>query len=474
LKHKLKSYNLPPKEGSDEELLPPVFVTDYLPDNFLAGQNATQVNLPGWSGPTQHSGFFTFAAERPASSPIANTFFWFLPSLDLNPDAPILLWLQGGPGGSSLYGMFTEIGPFTIDANGRVVPRDVANNWNQHYSLLFFDNPCGVGWSFSHDATCFVTNEQQVGADVYTALVQFFQLFPALNNNDFYITGESYAGKYIPATAFTIMSRNPSAAVVINLKGVSIGDGAMDPPSQFKNFGQLLWNLGMVTKAESAVFDDYEAQIQAALAAGDTLGAFAAFDIMLNGDFISPTYYNNVTGLTNYFNFEQGDCGACAPDYFSPWLDTAAARNAIHVGDLAYNSFNATVEEYLKADWMVGVVDFLVPLMESDGLKVLVYSGQNDVILGAPLTEQFLDTLEWSGKEAFAAAKKVAWTVPAVPNDPLAGYIKSVDLHGGFTYAIVRGAGHMVPTDQPERAYDLITRLVEGTWRGAASSSGRA
>ena len=203
---------------------------------------------------------------------------------------------------------------------------------------------------------------------------------------------------------------------------------------------------------------------------------------MLNGDFVFPTYYYNVTGLSNYFNFEQGDCGACEADYFSAWLDTPGARNLIHVGDLPYDSFNDTVEVYLKEDWMVGVVDMLVPLMESGTVKVLVYSGQNDVILGAPLTEQFLDGLAWAGGAGYAAAAKAAWHVPAVANDPLAGYVRRVPAAadragaqaksgamggaGGFTYAVVRGAGHMVPTDQPERAYDLITRLVEDNWEG--------
>jgi len=119
-------------------------------------------------------------------------------------------------------------------------------------------------------------------------------------------------------------------------------------------------------------------------------------------------------------------------------------------------------------DWMVGVVDMLVPLMESPDVEVLVYSGQNDVILGAPLTEQFLDTLDWQGKALYAGAAKQAWHVGAVVNNPLAGYVKRVSDQGlgGFTYAVVRGAGHMVPTDQPERALDLIDRLVNADWEG--------
>lgn len=109
------------------------------------------MQLDGWDGPTQYSGFFTFEGENrdTATPPIINSFFWYLPPLDGNPDAEVLLWLQGGPGGSSLYGMFSEIGSFTIDSNGQVIAREESSNWNQHYGLLFIDNPCGTGMSLS-------------------------------------------------------------------------------------------------------------------------------------------------------------------------------------------------------------------------------------------------------------------------------------------------------------------------------------
>ncbi|GMI06451.1 hypothetical protein TrLO_g11793 [Triparma laevis f. longispina] len=251
----------------------------------------------------------------------------------------------------------------------------------------------------------------------------------------------------------------------INLKGLSIGDGAMSPPDQFKNFGDLLFYTGSIDSKEKAVFDDYDAKIQASLASGDNVGAFEHFDEMLNGDFNEyPTYYTNVTGLTNYFNFEQGDCGSCVPEYYDDWLDLDETRAKIHVGDLEYSSFNETVEVYLKEDWMRGVVDMLVPLMESSDIKVLVYSGQNDIILGAPLTEQFLDGLEWQGADDYDATEKEVWRVDSDTeqgqNDPIAGYRKTVS-KWGFTYAVVRGAGHMVPGDQPERSYDLITTFVD-------------
>jgi hypothetical protein len=95
----------------------------------------------------------------------------------------------------------------------------------------------------------------------------------------------------------------------------------MDPPSQFINYGSLLWYMGMIDSKERSMFDSYEATMQDQLSNSDLVGAFNTFDEMLNGDFVFPTYYYNVTGLSNYFNMEQGDCGDCQPDYTDAWLD---------------------------------------------------------------------------------------------------------------------------------------------------------
>lgn len=90
--------------------------------------------------------------------------------------------------------------------------------------------------------------------------------------------------------------------------------------------------------------------------------------------------------------------------------------------------------------------------------KVLIYSGQLDIIIGAALTEAFLPALKWSGQAAYEAASKSVWRIHPADKE-VAGYVRAV---GNFTQAIVRAAGHIVPGDQPERALDMISRFVEG------------
>ena len=97
------------------------FVSPFLPDRYEEAQALTKVKLDGWNASQLHSGFITI--DKTTDS---NTYFVFAPALSKRTDAPVLLWLQGGPGASSLFGMFTEIGPFDIDEGMQVAPERTA------------------------------------------------------------------------------------------------------------------------------------------------------------------------------------------------------------------------------------------------------------------------------------------------------------------------------------------------------------
>lgn len=84
-------------------------------------------------------------------------------------------------------------GPFSVAANAKdLIGR--ASTWNKEFSLLFIDNPVGVGFSFTQSTAGFVRDEYHVGRDLYSFITQFFTVFDQYAKNDFYIAGESYAG----------------------------------------------------------------------------------------------------------------------------------------------------------------------------------------------------------------------------------------------------------------------------------------
>ena len=58
-------------------------------------------------------------------------------------------------------------------------------------------------------------------------MLNFFKAYPEFSKNDFYITGESYAGIYVPTLANRIVDGNAAGLPFINLKGIAVGDGCI-------------------------------------------------------------------------------------------------------------------------------------------------------------------------------------------------------------------------------------------------------
>ncbi|KAG0445733.1 hypothetical protein HPB47_015465 [Ixodes persulcatus] len=106
--------------------------------------------------------------------------------------APFLLWLQGGPGSTSLFGLFTEHGPYLVAEDGTPHLRDVT--WVNRFSVLYVDNPVGAGFSFTESEEGYARNLNDTSRNLFEALQQFFTLFPEYVDNDFYVGGESYGG----------------------------------------------------------------------------------------------------------------------------------------------------------------------------------------------------------------------------------------------------------------------------------------
>lgn len=227
----------------------PLILTPLIEQNKIKeAQTASEVHFNGFKNLKSYSGYFT--VNKPFNS---NLFFWFFPSLSNPVSDPVVLWLQGGPGATSLIGLFGENGPFTVKSKKGLKLRKFA--WTNAHSVIYIDNPVGTGYSFTNGG--FAQNETQVGADLYNALVQFFTLFPNLQKNEFFVAGESYGGKYVPAIAYTIYKNNPSAKLKINLQGISIGNGLSDPVNQLK-YSDYLYQIGLIDANTKQQVYNYE------------------------------------------------------------------------------------------------------------------------------------------------------------------------------------------------------------------------
>ncbi|RHY70494.1 hypothetical protein DYB34_014111, partial [Aphanomyces astaci] len=133
----------------------------------------------------------------------------------------LVLWLNGGPGCSSLGGFFTELGPFVVQSDLSVKRNPYA--WNRKANVVFLESPAGVGFSQSVNGTEY--NDDFTADRAYEFLEQFLALYPRYKNREFYITGESYSGVYIPYLTYKLV-QHPIAA--LNLVGYAIGNPFTD------------------------------------------------------------------------------------------------------------------------------------------------------------------------------------------------------------------------------------------------------
>ena len=120
-------------------------------------------------------------------------FFWYFESRSEPADDPLVLWLTGGPGGSSMLGMLQEMGPCLINEYGNGTIRN-RYGWNDKANLLFIDQPAGVGFSYLDEDEPVPSNSFDAAADLQVFLQTFVsKAFPNLLDRPFHISGESYA-----------------------------------------------------------------------------------------------------------------------------------------------------------------------------------------------------------------------------------------------------------------------------------------
>jgi serine carboxypeptidase-like clade II len=183
-----------------------------------------------------YAGYVTIPADQHTLPNDPKQLFYWLTEADpaggVDPKtAPLVLWLNGGPGCSSIAGLLSENGPFraTQEGSGELLEMR-PERWNLEANMLFLDSPAGVGYStykptFSDDNT--------TAADTYAFLQGWLDKFPQYRGRDFFVTGESYAGHYIPTLVKKIVEGNNAGEKPIQLRGFAVGNPTTNISSDF-------------------------------------------------------------------------------------------------------------------------------------------------------------------------------------------------------------------------------------------------
>lgn len=428
----------------------PLFITPYLERGAIDEVKGLAKNPPFVGNVESYSGLLTVNENQGM-----NMFFWFFPAEFRTGEEPVMVWLQGGPGATSMFGALIENGPYHLKTNGEIVLRPYS--WAKNINMLYIDNPAGVGFSFTNNGTV-PTNQNDVGYLLYFAVQQFLMMFPDLRRNPFYVSGESYGGKYVPALAHRIHLENSNDDFPkINLVGIAIGNGLIDPENMMV-YPDHQYQLGLIDDVERKDMEGRCRKIVRHICSGEWYNASEGFrEMFWNSKTQPPNLLTNNTGFTFHFNILVSDDDGTA-NAVNTFMNLPGVKKALHVGDLPFQN-GSLAEDALHDDMMKSVLPWFVTLAEN--YNVLLYSGQLDIIIPHPTTVNFLKKMSWSGSAAYHAAQKKIWRV----EHEVAGYSKTVRhrrngkaLH--FTDLLVRSAGHIVPKDRPKMAFDMINRFT--------------
>jgi cathepsin A (carboxypeptidase C) len=385
-------------------------------------------------------------------------FYWFFESRNDPKNDPVVLWLNGGPGCSSLTGLFLELGPSSIDKNLKL--HNNPYSWNANASVIFLDQPVNVGYSYSGGS---VSNTIAAGKDVYALLTLFFKQFPEYAKQDFHIAGESYAGHYIPVFTSEILSHKKRN---INLKSILIGNGLTDGLTQYEYYKPMACGEG----GWPAVLDEGECQaMENALPRcqsliqncydSESVWSCVPASIYCNNALIGP-YQRTGQNVYDVRSKCEDSSNLCysALGWISEFLNKKEVQAELGVEVSSYDSCNFDINRnfLFQGDWMQPF-HRLVPGILAE-IPVLIYAGDADYICNWLGNQAWTEALEWPGQKSFNKAKIEDIKLD---NGEKYGNIKT---SGNFTFLQVFGAGHMVPMDQPEPSLDFLNRWIGGEW----------
>ncbi|OIW10424.1 hypothetical protein TanjilG_24984 [Lupinus angustifolius] len=398
-------------------------------------------------------------------------FYWFYEAMTSPEEKPLVLWLNGGPGCSSVgYGATQEIGPFLVDGDGQGL---TFNNfsWNKEANMLFLESPVGVGFSYSNTTSDYEQLGDDLTAnDAYSFLHNWFLKFPSYRTRTFYIAGESYAGKYVPELAELILDRNNDPSLQIDLKGILLGNPETSDVEDWIGLVDYAWSHAVIsdethkTIRRSCDFNSSDPWINedCSQGVGEVLKQYREIDIY--------SLYTSVCFASTASSNDQpmqrralkmvcykmprimGGYDPCLDGYAKAFYNRPDVQKALHASD-GDNLKNWTICNNKIFDEWADSKSTVIPIYKkliSEKLRIWVYSGDTDGRVPVLSTRYSLNTL------ALPVTKP--WS-PWYHENEVSGWYEEYE---GLTFATFRGAGHAVPCFKPSNSLAFFSSFLRG------------
>lgn len=428
-------------------------------------------------------------------------------------EIPLVVWLNGGPGCSSMDGLWIENGPLRLkrttnnhtEDDGWTI-RINSHSWHRAPAwLLYVDQPVGTGLSFTKKKK-YCRNDREVNEDFYLFLTNFLLLHadtmlePVSKNNrrrtkrPVYLTGESHAGHYIPSMADFILRKNddPDVPMTIRVAGAAVGNGWVDPRRQYEA-ATAAYGAGLVDLSQFARLRESERACHASIDGGN-LNARVCYKLL--DDIVDDSHGGRGTKVSTYDTRVWEDLHK-PRDYPPGHKDvesylgrpSSGMKNKIVPNtrqppmfansDVVLESLHATgaaaagqfFRECTDPPWEAlrqqdgkGVVDELVRVLEHESEpRVLFFNGIHDLICNHVGNERLLDALSWRSRKEWAEeSKRYAWDVLDETKESEKGPAGYVREHKNLIFLKILNAGHMVPLDRPGVALTMMRTFLYG------------
>ncbi|XP_016457465.1 serine carboxypeptidase-like 25 isoform X2 [Nicotiana tabacum] len=380
--------------------------------NYKEEEEADRIiSLPGQPKVSfqQYSGYVT------VNQIVGRALFYWLTEAENEPlSKPLVLWLNGGPGCSSVaYGASEEIGPFRINktSSGLYVNKF---SWNKLANLLFLETPAGVGFSYSNRSSDLLdTGDYRTAKDSLQFLIHWMNRFPRYRHREVYITGESYAGHYVPQLAREIVHYNANSKNPINLKGFLVGNAVTD--NYYDNLGTVTywWSHAMISdKTYKQLVNTCDFRRHKESNECESLYYYAMDQEFGNIDqyniYAPPC--NNSDGSTStrqtmnlphqpYKMFKQlSGYDPCTEKYAEIYYNRPDVQKAMHANTTGIPYKWTACSETLNRNWN-DTDDSILPIYReliAAGLRIWVFSGDVDSVVPVTATRYSLAQLKLS------------------------------------------------------------------------------
>ncbi|KAK4798767.1 hypothetical protein SAY86_031093 [Trapa natans] len=438
-------------------LLFPLCIPSFLQDQ----ERDIIVELPGQPSHVdfdQYSGYVSVNQQAGRA-----LFYWLVevPKSSGPESKPLVLWLNGGPGCSSIaFGAAEEIGPFHIQPDGKTLyPNPYA--WNNLANLLFLESPAGVGFSYSNTTSdLYTAGDLRTAEDAYVFLVNWFERFPQYKHRDFYIAGESYAGHYVPQLSYILYERNKGIQnSSINFRGFLVGNAVTDDYHDYVGTFEYWWTHGLISDSTYVTLQalcDFESSEHPSKECEDVLDVA---DVEL-GDIdpysiFTPTCNKSAAEshrLRGYYPWMYRAYDPCTERYSKVYFNIPEVQKALHANVTGISYPWETCSDIVGDYWADSPRSMLPIYREliAAGLRIWVFSGDTDAVVPLTATRHSIDALN--------LPTVVKW-YPWYDDGKVGGWSQ---VYKGLTLVTVRGAGHEVPLHRPRQALVLFESFLEG------------